>query len=265
MNRLLASLNTGRNPIQAINVGNTTPRILTGKMSVATLASGRAADNPLPIDRPQVAAAFDRLYDRNDTLGQTYKESREARQALMTVATEMKAANNGAPSANGFVRDAQRLAKIMVRDNRVQLAFLAIGGWDTHVNQGASQGQFARNLQQLGRGLIALQQGLGAGFNDTTILVMSEFGRTVKENGNGGTNHGRGNVMWAVGGKVRGGMYGNWRGLAANQLYQGRDVPVTTDFRDVVGSVLARHVGLSDAKLNSVFPNYTPKQAIKLV
>ena len=265
MNRLLASLNTGRNPIQAINVGNTTPRILTGKMSVATLASGRAADNPLPIDRPQVAAAFDRLYDRNDKLGQTYKESREARQALMTVATEMKAANNGAPSANGFVRDAQRLAKIMVRDNRVQLAFLAIAGWDTHVNQGASQGQFARNLQQLGRGLIALQQGLGAGFNDTTILVMSEFGRTVKENGNGGTDHGCGNVMWAVGGKVRGGIYGNWRGLAANQLYQGRDVPVTTDFRDVVGSVLARHVGLSDAKLNSVFPNYTPKQAVKLL
>ncbi len=266
MNRLLASLNTGRNPIQAINVGNTTPRILTGKMPVATLASGRTADNPLPIDRPQVAAAFDRLYDRNDTLGQVYKESREARQALMSdLATEMKAANNGAQSANGFVRDAQRLAKIMVRDNRVQLAFLAIGGWDTHVNQGASQGQFARNLQQLGKGLIALQQGLGAGFNDTTILVMSEFGRTVKENGNGGTDHGHGNVMWAMGGKVRGGIYGNWRGLAANQLYQGRDVPVTTDFRDVVSSVLTRYVGLTDSKLNQVFPNYKPKQTVNLV
>lgn len=266
MNRLLASLNTGRNPIQAVNVGNTTPRILTGKMPVATLASGRTADKPLAIDRPQVAAAFDRLYDRNDTLGQTYKESREARQALMSdFATEMKAANNGAQSANGFVRDAQRLAKIMVRDYRVQLAFLAIGGWDTHVNQGASQGQFARNLQQLGRGLGALQQGLGAAFNDTTILVMSEFGRTVKENGNGGTDHGHGNVMWVVGGKVRGGMYGNWRGLAASQLYQGRDLPVTTDFRNVVSSVLARQVGLSDAKLNQVFPNYTPQQTVNLV
>jgi uncharacterized protein (DUF1501 family) len=266
MNRLLASLNTGRNPIQAVNVGNTTPRILTGRMSVATLASGRSADKPLQIDRPQVAAAFDRLYHRNDQLGKTYKESREARQALMSdLDTEMKLANNGAQSANGFVRDAQRLAKIMVRDNRVQLAFLAIGGWDTHVNQGASQGQLARNLQQLGRGLNVLQQGLGTAFNDTTILVMSEFGRTVKENGNGGTDHGHGNVLWAMGGKVRGGMYGNWSGLATNQLYQGRDLPVTTDFRAIVSSVLARHLGLSDTQLNQVFPSYTPKQGIRVV
>lgn len=264
MNRLLAALNIGSNPIQAVNVGATTPRILTGKMAVATVASGRAAGNALPLDKPQVATAFDRLYDRPDALGRTYREAREARQALMQdLNAEMNLANNGAPSPVGFARDAQRLAAIMVRDRRVELAFLGLGGWDTHVNQGA---QLSRNLQQLGRGLVALQQGLGATFKDTTILVMSEFGRTVRENGNGGTDHGHGNVLWALGGNVRGGkIYGNWSGLAPNQLYQGRDLPVTTDFRDVVVSVLERHLKLNDAKLRQVFPSYTPKQRIQIV
>ncbi len=267
MNRLLANLNTGRNPIQAVNVGATTPRILSGKMAVASIASGRAASSTLPIDRPQVASAFDRLYNRNDAMGQTYKESRVARQALMQdLDAETKMANNGAPSPNGFAGDAQRLARIMVRDNRVQLAFMAIGGWDTHVNQGSSQGQLARNLQQLGRGLVALQQGLGSTFADTTILVMSEFGRTVKENGNGGTDHGHGNVLWVMGGNIRGGkVYGNWRGLGTDQLYQGRDVPVTTDFRDVVATVLERHTRLADAQLSRIFPNYAPSQAVSVI
>jgi len=263
MNRLLGALNVGRNPIQAVNVGATTPRILSGKMPVASIASGRGADNSLPIDLPQVAAAFDKLYASNDALGSTYKESREARSALMGDLKEMQMANNGAPLPNGFPTDAQRLARIMVRDRRVQLAFMALGGWDTHVNQ---QGQLNRNLQQLGRGLIALQQGLGSTFQDTTILVMSEFGRTVKENGNAGTDHGHGNVMWTLGGNLRGGkVYGDWRGLSSSALYQGRDVPVTTDYRDVVIRVLERHLQLSDSKLQQVFPSYSPGRRIEIV
>jgi uncharacterized protein (DUF1501 family) len=266
MNRLLAAL-TGHNPIQAVSVGATTPRILSGKVPVATLASGRAASTPLPLDRPQVAKAFDHLYDRSDPLSSAYKEAREARKALMNdLNTEMQMANNGAPLPTGFARDAQQLARIMVRDPRVELAFIGLGGWDTHVNQGSSQGQLARNLQQLGKGLVALQKGLGPVFANTTILVLSEFGRTVKENGNGGTDHGHGNVMWVLGGRTRGGqVYGNWHGLSPDQLHEGRDLYVTTDFRDVVVSVLERRLNLSDAKLHQVFPGYTPSQKVAVV
>ncbi len=257
MNRLLAAM-SGHTPIQAVNVGATTPRILSGQMSVASIALGRSAANALPLDRPQVAAAFDKLYDRNDALGRTYREGRAARTALLQdLDAETKMANNGAPLPNGFASDARRLAQVMVRDPRVELAFMALGGWDTHVNQGSSQGQLARNLSQLGKGLAALQTGLGRVYADTAIVVLSEFGRTVHENGNGGTDHGHGNVMWVMGGNVKGGkIYGKWDGLASDRLYEGRDVPITTDFRDVIGSVLDRHMGLDPTQLSQIFPNY---------
>ena len=261
MNRLLSSL-AGSNPIQAVNVGNTTPRILTGSMPVATLALGKGAYRSQAIDKPQVAAAFDRLYSGKDVTSQTYHEGRLARQALLTdLDAETKMANNGAPLPNGFARDAQRLGQIVRQDGRVALGFMALGGWDTHVNQGASQGQLARNLTQLGQGLAALQTTLGATYAETTIVVMSEFGRTVHENGNGGTDHGHGNVMWVLGGNVQGGkVYGDWRGLAGAQLYQGRDLAVTTDFRDVIATVLERHLQLPDAKLTHILPGYQPWQ-----
>ncbi len=261
MNRLLSSL-SGSNPIQAVNVGNTTPQILTGRMPVASLALGKGALRAQAIDRPQVAAAFDRLYRGNDATSQIYREGRMARQALLSdLDAETKMANNGAPLPNGFARDAQRLAQIMRRDGRVALGFMALGGWDTHVNQGASQGQLARNLTQLGQGLAALPTALGSTYTETTIVVMSEFGRTVQENGNGGTDHGHGNVMWVLGGTVQGGkVYGDWRGLNAAQLYQGRDLAVTTDFRDVIATVLERHLQLPDAKLSHILPGYQPLQ-----
>jgi uncharacterized protein (DUF1501 family) len=266
MNRLLATM-SGRSPIQAVNVGTTTPRILSGAMPVATVATGRNAARPLPIDRPQVADAFDKIYSGNDKLSQVYKDAREAREALMQdLEKEMQMANNGAALFNAFPGDAQRLARLMARDRRIQLGFLAVGGWDTHVNQGATRGQLATRLQALARGLETLQKDLGKVYNDTTILVMSEFGRTVNENGNGGTDHGHGNLLWVMGGQVRGGsIHGNWRGLAANQLHEGRDLPVTTDFRDVVGSVLQGHLGLDRTQLSQVFPNYRPSKTLALV
>jgi uncharacterized protein (DUF1501 family) len=261
MNRLLGEL-TGQNPIQAINVGNLTPRILIGPRPVATLALQKGTLRAQAIDKPQVAAAFDRLYRGNDAVSQTYREGRVARQALLTdFDAEMNMANNGAPLPNGFARDAQRLGQIMNQDPRVALAFMALGGWDTHVNQGASQGQLARNLTQLGQGLATLKTTLGSTYADTTILVMSEFGRTVRENGNGGTDHGHGNVIWVLGGPVQGGkVYGDWRGLAGAQLHEGRDLAVTTDFRDVIAAVLERHWQLPDAKLNQILPGYQPLQ-----
>lgn len=260
MNRLLGVM-SDKNPIQAVSVGSTTPRILLGKMAVANLASGRGANNRLQIDKPQVASAFDRLYGNKDAIGRTYREGRIARAELLKdLEAEMQMANNGATLPNGFPGDAQRLARIMARDPRIQLSFLGVGGWDTHINQGSSQGQLARNLEQLGKGLVALQSGLGDVYLQTTIVVMSEFGRTVKENGNGGTDHGHGNVMWLLGDGIRGGkVYGKWAGLEPQQRYQGRDLAITTDFRDVLGTVLTRRLGVGSGKLRQVLPGYTGK------
>lgn len=260
MNRLLG-VRSDQNPIQAVSVGATTPRILIGSRAVANLASGRNAGSRQQIDRPQVARAFDRLYPGKDALGRTYREARTARTELLKdLEAEMKMANNGAPLPAGFPDDARRLARLMARDPRIQLSFLAVGGWDTHINQGSSQGQLARNLTQLGKGLVAIQEGLGAVYDRTTIVVMSEFGRTVKENGNGGTDHGHGNVMWLLGGGIRGGkVYGKWTGLAPERRYQGRDLAVTTDFRDVLATVLTRRLSVDGTKLAQVFPKYAAR------
>ena len=142
---------------------------------------------------------------------------------------------------------------------------MALGGWDTHVNQGNSQGRLAKNLDNLGIGLATLVKNLGAVYQNTAIVVMSEFGRTVGQNNNGGTDHGHGNVMWVLGGNIQGGkIYGEWPGLNSTQLYQDRDLAITTDFRDVISILLERHLSLNTEKLNQVLPNYIPTQIIPL-
>ena len=265
MNRLLAVLGINHTAIQALNMGPTLPRILSGKMNVATLPLGGNPAKPMALDRPLISSAFDRLYDGNDTLSAAYREGQAARQQLLVdLQQDMEAANNGAPSPRGFANDANRLAQLLRQDPRVQLVFLALGGWDTHVNQGAAHGQLANHLQPLGEGLAALTQGLGPVYQDTTILVISEFGRTMRENGNGGTDHGHGNVMWVLGGKVAGGkVYGEWPGLGDENLYEGRDLAITTDFRQVIGAILERHLRLSDNHLHHVFPDM-PQHGVDL-
>ncbi|MBV8533990.1 MAG: DUF1501 domain-containing protein, partial [Alphaproteobacteria bacterium] len=172
---------------------------------------------------------------------------------------EMAAADNnasgGAPGPAGFPAVARRLAAMLQRTAGMQLAFMALGGWDTHVNQGSVQGQLAQRLKPLGEGLAALADGLGPVWHDTVILVVSEFGRTVHENGNGGTDHGHGNVLWALGGPIKGGaVLGDWPGLAPGALYQGRDLAVTTDFRAVLASVLSGHMRLGAGEVRTVLP-----------
>lgn len=256
MNRLLAAMTEENNPIQAVNVGSNIPRILAGNAPVATIPAGRRVSKRLPIDNPQLTIAFDKLYSGDDALSKTYRDARESRQALMETDVEMQLANNGAPLPRGFSRDAQRLAKLMVRDSRIELAFLGLGGWDTHINQGNSKGQLSQRLQRLGDGLATLQKELGEVYQNTNIVVISEFGRTVKENGNGGTDHGHGNVMWLLGGNIRGGIYGDFPGLSGDRLYEGRDLAVTTDFRDVISTVLQSHMNLDKAKISQIFPNH---------
>jgi uncharacterized protein (DUF1501 family) len=258
MNRLLGQMPGPRASTEAIAIGPTLPRIMTGKFTVANIALGAAAGKPTIIDRPEVSKAFARLYGGTDALSAAFQAGQESRKQVMQDMdgdAEQQAANNGAPLPNGFPGDATRLAKMMRQDPSIRLAFLALGGWDTHVNQGNAQGQLAGRLKPLGDGLANLATGLGPAYKDTVVVVMSEFGRTVHENGNGGTDHGHGNVMWVMGGYVAGGrVHGDWPTLSSAALYQNRDLAITSDFRAVLEPVLGRHLGMSDAALSSVLP-----------
>ncbi len=256
----------------ALNVGAVMPRALAGRQPVAVLPSGRSAMRAGPLERPRIGAAFDELYSGNDRLGEAYRESRLSRREMMAtlgnenIEAEMQAANNGAAPASVFAGDAGRLARLMRGDPRIRIAFVAAGGWDTHANQGASRGQLANRLQALGTGLAGLAQGLGPALADTVIVVMSEFGRTVRQNGNGGTDHGHGNVMWLLGGPVAGGrIHGQWPGLDASALYEGRDLAVTTDFRDVLANVAARHLRIPDPQLALLFPDFNAGGQLSLL
>jgi len=176
---------------------------------------------------------------------------------MSSAAREQMVADNGAPLPNGFPDDAGRLAQLMRRDPNVQFAFLALGGWDTHVNQGGAKGQLANRLQPLGQGLAEFATRLGPVFDDTTVLVISEFGRTARQNGTGGTDHGHGNVMWALGGSIAGGrVYGRWPGVDASALHEGRDLAITTDFRQVLAGVCMNNLRLPDDRLAAVFPGF---------
>jgi uncharacterized protein (DUF1501 family) len=249
---------------RGISVGATLPRIWAGPNPVANIANGARATKATLLDRPQVSAAFDSLYSGDDAMSRAYRESQQSRaevnEAMSPAAAmdhEQMVANNGAPLPNGFPDDAGRLAQLMRRDPNVQIAFLALGGWDTHVNQGGAKGQLANRLQPLGQGLAELATRLGPVFDDTTILVISEFGRTARQNGTGGTDHGHGNVMWALGGNIAGGkVYGRWPGIDSSALNEGRDLAVTTDFRQVLAGVCMRNLGLPDNKLATVFPGF---------
>jgi uncharacterized protein (DUF1501 family) len=271
MNRLLGSLPGATTPTRALSIGPLMPRILSGALPATNLANGAAGTRSTPLDRPQIAKAFDQLYAGHERYGKVYMDGRKAHEEVMAAANsgmmaEMQAADNGAPLPNGFPDDAGRLATLMRNNPNIQLAFIALGGWDTHANQGAGRGQLASRLQPLGQGLATLAQRLGPLFDDTVIVVMSEFGRTAHENGSRGTDHGHGNAMWLLGGKVQGGkVAGHWQGLSAAQLNEGRDLPVTTDFRHVLAHVAERHLRLDAAALARMFPNLPAGSALHLV
>jgi uncharacterized protein (DUF1501 family) len=257
MNRLLGTLPGPRRSTEAVAFGPTMPRIFAGKQTVANVPLGRAANAPSALDRPLINAAFDKLYAGDDPLSRAYKEGLMAHKAVLAdLQTEMTAADNGAPSPVGFDTDVRHLAQMVRQDPSIDLAFFALGGWDTHINQGTAEGQLANHLKPLGEGLAVLARELGPAYADTVIVVMSEFGRTARENGNRGTDHGHGNVMWVMGGSVAGGkVYGAWPGLGEEMLFEGRDLAITTDFRTVLSTILADHMGVGDAALERIFPS----------
>ena len=260
MNRLLAALPGPSSATSAVAVGPTLPQILRGRMAVSNLPLGPAAANALAIDAPEVAGAFDRLYAGDDPISRGWRDGRAARSELIaTMPAPEPPSENGAPPPNNLPAQAKRLAGLMGRNRNIRLAFLSLGGWDTHVRQGNHKGQLAERLRPLGDGLAAFAEALGRDWDDTVVVVLSEFGRTVKENGDGGTDHGHGNAIWVLGGGVRGGRtYGEWPGLAPAALFEGRDLAVTTDYRSVLAAVIARHLRLPDGALTQIFPDFSP-------
>lgn len=264
LNRLLATLPNGTST-QGLNMGTggTLPLIFTGSESVSNLGVNGAGNPNLAANQRQLQTAFDRLYADNSRLSEVYREGRQAREVLQReLETEAMRASRGAPTPERFVNTARALARLIKGDTGIQVAFMQLGGWDTHVNQ---RGFLDRHLTPLGNGLAALADELGPMYQNTTVVVMSEFGRTIAENGNGGTDHGHGNVMWIMGGGVQGRkVYGDWPGLAAGNRHQGRDLAITTDFRDVVGSLLGQQFGLDNRAIGRVFPNYQQQRTLAL-
>lgn len=171
---------------------------------------------------------------------------------------EMTAASRGAPSARNFASETRRIATLMREQYR--LGFVDVGGWDTHVNQGSVTGGLANNLRNLGEGLAAYADALSEEWNHTTVVVLSEFGRTFRENGDKGTDHGHGTTYWVLGGGVRGGrIAGEQVAVTQANLLQNRDYPVLNNYRDVLGGLMQRLWGLSGGQLQSVFPQARPK------
>ncbi len=170
---------------------------------------------------------------------------------------EQQAANRNAISAKGFELEARRMARMM--QGKFNLGFIDVGGWDTHVNEGGAQGTLANNLDNLGKGLAGFAQEIGPAWKDTVVMVVSEFGRTFKENGTKGTDHGHGSVHWVLGGGIKGGkIHGQQVALAPDMLNQKRDYPVLNEYRAVMGGLFARLYGLNGDALARVFPRAIP-------
>ena len=251
-------------PFRAVSVTQNLPRSLQGR--APALAISNLADFTIRAGAysATVQGGFEDIYEQsvNDVLRGTGKETFEAVKFLKQVNPAQYRPENGAQYPRGRYGEALlQIAQLIKAGVGLEVAFTDSGGWDTHRGQGGVRGQLAALLQQFGAGIAALVTDLGpARMEDVVILTMSEFGRTVRENGTGGTDHGHANAMFVIGGKVRGGrVYGQWPGLKSDQLYEGRDLALTTDFRDVFGEVAQKHLG--NKNLQTVFPRYSPGAA----
>jgi uncharacterized protein (DUF1501 family) len=197
---------------------------------------------------------------KNDTLAAAVAEGFHVRDDVyQAISRDNVAANRNAVSPKGFELSARRIARLM--QGGYNLGFVDVGGWDTHVNQGGSSGYLADRMAELGRGLAAFADEIGPQtWHDTVVVVISEFGRTFRENGDKGTDHGHGSVYWALGGGVRGGrMLGEQTKVEQATLFQNRDFPVLTDYRALFGGLFQRMYGLDDASLQKVFASVSPR------
>ncbi len=264
LNRYLRSKkDPNQSLFRAVSLTKTMPRVLQG--AEPAIAMSNLSDFAIRGGKSSadLQGGFEAIYARetNDSLAGMGRETFDAVNYLKKANPAQYQPENGAQyPRNPFGNSLLQIAQLIKAGVGLEVAFTDIGGWDTHVNQGNSRGQLANLLQQFSSGIAALYQDLGQRMDDVIVLTMSEFGRTVRENGNRGTDHGHANAMFVLGNSVRGGkVYGQWPGLRTDQLYEGRDLALTTDFRDVFGEIATRHLGSTDAK--SIFPNYSLNQS----
>jgi uncharacterized protein (DUF1501 family) len=263
LNRYLAVQGTcdqcKASPFRAVSLTQQTPRIMEGASEVVAMnslseftvrASGSQAERLEALYRTGSA----------DLIHGAGTEMFEAVKMLKAANPQKYAPRNGAEYPRSqFGQRLLQIAQLIKADVGLEIAFADVGGWDTHVNQGAATGQLATRLDDFAKSIAALVTDLGDRMDDVLILTMSEFGRMARENGNRGTDHGHAGSLFVIGGDVKGGkVHGKWPGLETEQLYEGRDLALTTDFRSVFSEVTALHLGAS--KLEAIFPGFAVKQ-----
>jgi uncharacterized protein (DUF1501 family) len=251
LNRLAGVLN-GSHPIAFTDQ---LPIVFNGETQIPNMAL-KSVGKP-GVDSRQ-AEVIGSMY-RKTALNTQVTEGFSVRDEVVTEMTgEMEAANRNAITTKGFELEARRIAKMM--KTQFNIGFVDVGGWDTHVGEGGGSGYLAGRLEELGRGLAGYADEMGPAWNNTVVVVVSEFGRTFRENGNRGTDHGHGSVYWVLGGKIHGGrIAGEQVKVAQSTLFQNRDYPVLNEYRSIFGGVFARMYGLNTSQLDRIFAGVKPK------
>ena len=261
LNRALAPATPETSPLRALSIGSQLPLTLRGDRAAIAVANGQN----FGVGNPDAARLLEKMYARtaDARLETTGKDAFAAMKMVQSISNApYTPANNAQYGPGGDLgRSLQQIARFIKADVGVEAAFADIGGWDHHGNE---PGQLFGLLTQYSNAIKAFSLDLGDRLDDVVLVTMSEFGRTAKENGDSGTDHGHGSVMMVVGGSVAGGrVYGKWPGLASEQLFEGRDLAATTDYRDVLGELVSRHLGQKD--LSRVFPGYSVGPALGLL
>jgi uncharacterized protein (DUF1501 family) len=268
LNRALQSMPEERpSPFRAVAFGPYLPRTLQGTSPAVAISDLKQFKMNGP---PQtVEGGFEAMYAQtvDAALRGVGNETFEAIDQLKKINPETYQPENGAEyPKNRFGQSLQEIAELFKAEVGLEVAFLDSGGWDHHVNEGGVQGQLSNLLRDLGQGIAAFHQDMGDRMGDVVFVSMSEFGRTARENGNRGTDHGHANCMFVMGGDVKGGrVYSRWPGMSEDELYQGRDLAVTTDYRSVLSEIMTKHLGNHDLK--TVFPGFAsdPKQFLGMI
>jgi len=246
-------------PFRAVSMTAQLPRSLYGRASSVAMTSLADFSIKAGIYSQNMKGGFEGLYDQiaKDSLEETGKETFEAVNFLKEAnPSQYKAENEAVYPNSALGRSLMQIAQLIKAGVGLEVAFAEAGGWDTHVNEGNARGQLANLLRDFGQAIAAFGNDLGKRMDDVILITMSEFGRTARENGSRGTDHGHANAMFILGGSVKGGkVYGDWRGLKTGRLYEGRDLDVTTDFRDVFAEAAYKHIGSKD--LAKIFPGYS--------
>ena len=263
LNRALQAASKSDSPFRAVSMTQAMPRSLYGKAPSVAMTNLSDFTIKAGLYTADLKGGFEGIYDQNakDSLGETGKETFEAVNFLKSANPAQYKAENGAVYPNSQLgRSMLQIAQLIKAGVGLEVAFAEAGGWDTHVNQALGnqpgRGQLANLLRDFSSSIAAFATDLGKRMDDVVVLTMSEFGRTARENGSRGTDHGHGNAMLVLGNSVKGGkVYGDWKGLKPDQLNEGRDLAVTTDFRDVFAEVASKHLGSRD--FAALFPKYS--------